>query len=246
MDMDNDRKREEDSAPSSEPDQMRLKLKVIAGYLVRGFAPVVSLLALIIAVIAFYGNQSNRAQIIEANSRVDSMSANMSDLKGEQELFKLPFGHEKSVTGEDRKKQGEREAKIIKNVTQMQIKLKITPTLEEQLQEAAQVREIAAPAASAPGVSHPFPGAVSAPAATPLPAVNEKKSAVIPKAPETKPVAAQKEAEKKPAAVQQGAGQKPAAAQKGTEKKPAAVPADKTSTKVQSLKDAIEKFNQDN
>jgi hypothetical protein len=236
MDRDNDRKDEDDSAASSEPDQMKAKLKVIVRYLALGFAPVVSLLALVIAVFAYYGNQSNRVQINEAKLRMDGMSASMSDLKGEQELFKLPFGRERPTLGEERKKQGERETKIIKNVTQMQMKLKITPTLEEQLREVAPVPVIAAPVASAPVVTHPIPGAASAPAATTLPAANEMKPAVVPKAAEIKP-ATQKETDKKPAAEQKGSAAKPTAVPKA---------ADKASNQVKSLRDAIKIYNQDN
>ena len=257
MDRENDRQAEEDSAPSPAPGQMKVWLKVVVRYLVLGFAPVVSLLALVIALIAFYGNQASRGQINEAKLRMDGMSATMADLKGEQELFKLPFGREKSAMGDERKKQNELDAQIIKNVTQLQIKLKIAPTLEEQLRVANATQAIAAPVASAPAVAHPASGAVAAPVAKPAP--NDKKPAVAPAAAEAKPAVARKEAEKTPAVAQQGAEKKPVAVpqqaekkpvreQKGAVAKPAAVPkaTDKTSSKVQSLKEAIKIYNESN
>jgi len=132
-----DSKAADDSIHTSKAELVRSKLKLIANYAMRGFAPVVAVLALVIAVIAVIGNQSSKAQIGKDAARIDKMSASLLASKGELEKLKAAMAKEKAMQEEERKKQNERVTKIIQNATQLQVKMKITPTLEEQLLQAA-------------------------------------------------------------------------------------------------------------
>jgi hypothetical protein len=210
-----------------------------------GFAPVVSVLALIFAVIAVIGNQSNREQLNEAASQINSLSASMSESKGDLDIFKVPLAHEKTLLAEERKKQGERETKIIRNVTQLQAKMKISPTLEEQLREKTSAASVPASVVSVPAVTSSIAGAASAPVAASLPAVTEKKPAVVPEVTDKKPIVVPQGAAEKPGVVQKNTAEKPAAVPKSTAKKPVAEQksTDKKPSKVQSLKETIEEFN---
>ena len=246
MDMDDDRsKAENDSTSSLKSDLARARLGLVVHYVMRGFAPVVSVLALILAVFAVIGNQADREQLGEATTQINSLSASMSESKGELDIFKVPLAREKTMLAEERKKQGEREAIIIKNVTQLQVKMKISPTLEEQLREKTSAPAVPVAGVSAPAVISSITSAASAPVAAPLPAVIEKKPAVVPKATDKKPTVVPQGTAKKPETIQKKTVEKPVTVPKSTVKKPEAVQkdTDKKPSKVQSLKEAIEEFN---
>jgi len=161
----------DDSTPSLKADGVRTKLKLIAKYAMHSFAPVLAVLALIIAVIAFTGNQSSQAQLSNAVARIDSINSSLSASKGEMEKLKGALVQEKAQQEEERKKldaQDEQATKIILNVTHMQIKMKITPTLEEQLMQPASASAVnpsvvsaATPAAPAAILAAPATAAVS-------------------------------------------------------------------------------------
>lgn len=214
----------EEDTPVPENDA-HAKLKLVAHYAMLGFAPVISIVALGVALFAT-GNHSDRAQISELNSRVEKLSASLSASREELENLKFSMSREKSQRSDERKKEEERDTKIIQNVTRLQEKLKIVPTLEEQLRAPASARTEAFPvAASAPvaagrtqAATAPVP-ASAAPkpaAATPTPKVDEKKKdAAVP---------AKKAEEKKKAA-------------------PPPKPAEKLSPQVQGIKNAIEQYN---
>lgn len=164
-----DRDAEEDSAPVSKSDLVRAKLKLIGHYAMLAFAPVVAVIALVAAVIAVADNrsQADRAQLGVLISKIDSLNASLADTKGELENLKFAMSREKTARGEERKKADERDAKVIQNLSRLQTKLKVSPTIEDQLREVA-----SAPAATPVAIS-----ATSAPAATPAPVVTEKKPA---------------------------------------------------------------------
>ena len=179
--MDRERERagdaDEDSTPLSKRDLVYAKLKLFASYAMLAFAPVVSVVALVVAVISVTNNQSQsgRAQLIELTSRIDNLNASLSDTKGELDNLKFAMSREKTMHGEERKKVDERDTKIIQNVSRLQTKLKVAPTLEDQL------REVASAPAAAPAVI----SVVSAPAAVVPTAtvVVDKKPAVAAPAP---------------------------------------------------------------
>ena len=165
-----------DSAPPSKAELARSKLKLIASYAMRGVAPVLAILALIIAVIAVNGNKSSQAQLSDAVAKINSMNASLTSSKGELENIRTVLAHEKSLLEEERKKQeaqDEQATKIILNVTHMQIKMKITPTLEEQL-----IQPASAVAPSVTGAAVPAPAATpAAPAKAAVSTAKDKKPA---------------------------------------------------------------------
>lgn len=241
MEMDNDRsKPEEEDSSALKADLLRAKLGLVVHYVMLGFAPVVSLVALIFAVMAYTGDHANREQLGAINSRIDGMTANQSEPRGDLDIFKVSLAHEKALLAEERKKQAERDATIIRNVTQLQNKLKVTPTLEEQLREGATQSAAALPVAGTAAAASAVPATVPAPVVVPaqskaVPPTIEKKPPVQPSKPAQsgkKSVPVAKEAVKKPAA-KKPAPKKPAAAPTGAEK----------AAKAKALKKTIEDFN---
>ncbi len=183
MDRDRSRDAEEDDAPPSRADLARVKLKIIARYALIGFAPAMSVAALIVAALALSNTQSqaDRAKSDELASRIEGLNKNLSDTRNELESLKFTLSREKATRGEERRKLDEQDEKIIQNVTRLQAKLKVAPTLEEQLR----------PPASAPAAVPAPVGAASAPAVVPVsPATNTIQTAPSAQAPAGKPAAA--------------------------------------------------------
>ncbi len=209
----------------------REKLKLVAHYAMLGFAPVVSVVALGVALFAT-GNHSDRAQISELNSRIEKLNASLSASREETENLKFSMSREKSQRADERKKEEEHDAKIVQNITRLQEKLKIVPTLEDQLRVA--------PATNA-GVS-PVAGTTATPVVAPAPATADKTPAASAPASATKKPAAETPApkvdEKKNAAA--------TPATKVDEKKkvaPAPKAEEKMSPQVKALKKAIDQYN---
>ena len=172
--MESDINTEDDSPEPSKAGLARAKLKLVAHYAMLGFAPVVSVVALVIAVITSH-NQSDQAQHSEYASRIDGLNSALSETQAEVESLKVALARERSIREEEHKKQDERDAKIVQNVTHLQTKSKVSPTLEEQLREARPV----------PAAVPPVALAASAPVAVSAPAASEKKSIVISPAPKS-------------------------------------------------------------
>ena len=131
-----DRKTGEDEAPLPKAAVIRKKLMLVAGYMMDGFAPVVAVTALIVAVIAFNGNKSGQTLVGQFASRMDSVNANLTATKGELESLKAALIKDNAMQDEERKKLDERLSKIIQAISQLQVKAKVSPTLEEQLNQA--------------------------------------------------------------------------------------------------------------
>ncbi len=223
--MDHDRDAEEDDVPSQGID-IRAKLKQIIHYASLGFAPVVSIVALVIAILA-PGDRADQTQLGELKSNIDFMNLGVLGSRSELENIKLSILREKSI----RRKADEIDARIIQNVTQLQKKLKITPTLEEQLRAAAKAAAVAAqtedPAAAA---SAPVVSGKQQTAPAPAPASMGKMSATapVPKEMAKKTVPAETAIK----AVPEESDRKPS---------PKAVP--KLSPQVKAIKDAIDEYN---
>jgi len=163
MDTARDNEVDEERAPPSPADLVRARLKAIAHYAMLAFAPVLSVAALVIAIVLVTNNQSQsgQAQLGELTSRIDSLNASLSDTKNELESLKFSMGREKSMHSDERKKMDERDTKIIQSVTHLQTKLKTAPTLEEQLREVSRIPVTSADtAASAPPAAIPVPSTV--------------------------------------------------------------------------------------
>lgn len=170
MDRNIDREDESEEAPDA-GQQFRAKLKVVAHYALLS-SPVLALLALVLASAAIVLGRSAPQQADDSSARIESLSAGLTETKNELESLKFTLARERSQRAEERKRAEEREAAIVQHVSRLQTKLKVAPTLEEQLKAASR-----APAAS--GV----PSAeTAAHAATSAPAVAETKPAVAPAA----------------------------------------------------------------
>lgn len=118
---------------ASKADKVSQKLNLIAGYVLDGFAPVVAALALILVVMNFQSAQSSYVQTSQANAKLEKLSAELAVSKSELEKLKNLMMQEKLNKEKDFKIQEERTNKVTQNVSQLQIKMKISPTLEEQL-----------------------------------------------------------------------------------------------------------------
>lgn len=128
------------STPPSKKEDMRMlvriKLKLIANYLLDGFAPVAAVAAFIVAVMAFNGNHSGLAQLERNATVIESLNASLLASKTELEKLKTATSQEKLLHEEASNKQNEQMEKIIQNVSHLQAKMKISPTLQEQLHQA--------------------------------------------------------------------------------------------------------------
>jgi len=160
-------------APKLSP--LRQKLTLVGHYIMLGLAPVISVCALGVAVLAVTGNQSGEEQLSKSMAKIDSLNVSLSTTKSELEKLKVAIVQEKGLQEEERKKQEERLAKIVQNVTPLQIKLKISPTLEEQLRQAAAASAVIPTAASSAVAT----SAVAAtPEKKPIPQVQVMKEAI--------------------------------------------------------------------
>lgn len=181
--QDRSREEEDDNAPASKADLARAKLKLFARYAMLAFAPVVSIAALVVAVIAASDHhaQSESTLLKDMTSRIESLNASLSETKGELDNLKFATAREKTLRAEERKKADERDTKIVQNLSHLQTKLKVSPTLDEQLREAA----------SAPAATFAATNAVSAPAvaAGKLPLAENSPAVAKPIATVDKPIA---------------------------------------------------------
>jgi len=195
MDRDRSRDAEEDDSTPPEADAAHAWQKLIVRYAMIGFAPAVSVAALIAGMVAISSTQSqtDRVKLDELTSRIGSLNATLSETRSELENLKFMLAREKTAHGEEIRKLEEREAKIIQSVTRLQAKLKVSPTLEEQLRTAA----------SSPVIAYFPAGAVSAPAVVPVSPGGKQTQAVTseeaalkkPVATSSKPKAAENTAE---------------------------------------------------
>jgi hypothetical protein len=152
---------------------LRLKLKHYAGYVLDGFAPFVAVAALIIAVIALNGNKSSQAQLVQLSqhaARIESLNASLLASRDELEKLKAAMAQEKALQEAAHSKQDERVTQIIPSVSRLQAKMKISPTLEEQMHQPAAAVAPADASATTPAVkttAEPLKAAV-------LPAIEKK------------------------------------------------------------------------
>lgn len=125
-----------------------LKLKLVANYVLDGFPPVVAVIALIVAAMAMSDNKSTQAQLSKAIAKIDSLSASIQTAsKGELDKINAAMAQEKLLHEEERKKQNEQAAQLIQSLSKLQVKMKISPTLEEQLRLPAAVSAVVPSAA---------------------------------------------------------------------------------------------------
>lgn len=154
--MDNRQDREESS--EAETSVAPSKLQLAARYAMLGFAPLVAVMALVVAVVAVSGNRSGEEQLGKAVAATEGLEKDLEAAKTELDRLRLAMASDKSRQEEERLKQKELEARLVQNITQLQMKAKISPTLEQQLQPPASA-PAAASAAGAPATMSPATGA---------------------------------------------------------------------------------------
>jgi uncharacterized protein YoxC len=165
----------EEIVESPKASLMKQKLTVVGHYVMLGLAPVISICALVIAVYAVTGNQSGEEQLNKSKVKIDNLNTTLLATKSELEKLKAVIAQTNGLEEDVNKKQDERVTKIIQNITPLQMKLKIFPTLEEQLRQAAIASAVAPAVAS--GV--PVASAVAATTdKTPTPHVKAMKEAI--------------------------------------------------------------------
>jgi len=113
----------------------RSKLGAVGHYILLALTPLISLAALGIAVYAYMGSHSGEGQLSKTNAKIETLNASMLADKADLEKLKITLAHDKGVQDEERKKLEDRLEKVIQNITPMQVKLKISPTLEAQLRQ---------------------------------------------------------------------------------------------------------------
>jgi tetrahydromethanopterin S-methyltransferase subunit B len=119
-----------------------------------GLVPVLSVIALAIGVVAITGNRSVEEQLSKYTTKIENLNASLTFSKIELEKLKTSIAQEKSFQEEERKKVDEKIEKIIHNLTPLQVKLKMFPTLEDQLRLAAMTSAVVpATASSVPATS---------------------------------------------------------------------------------------------
>ena len=130
----------DDSTPPSYKERfrmpLRLKLKPIANYAVDGIVPAVAVIALIVAVMAINGNKSSHTQLGQNAAMIENLSASLAVSRNELEKLKAEMAQEKSSKEAENKTQDERMVKVVQNLNQLQVKMKVSPTLDEQLQQS--------------------------------------------------------------------------------------------------------------
>jgi hypothetical protein len=141
----------EEEPPKASP--IRQKLVLIGHYIMLGLAPVIAVIALGIGVVAVIGNRSVEEQLSKSIAKIDNLNANLATAKIELEKLKFSLAHEKSVQEEGRKILDEKIDKIIHNISPMQVKLKVHPTMEEQIRQAVVASTVLPVAASSVAAS---------------------------------------------------------------------------------------------
>lgn len=151
-----DRNTAEAGTPPSKGQILRklvlLKLKLAGVYVLDGFAPVVAVIAVIVAVMAINGNKSGQAGLAQNTARIASLSENLLASKAEVEKLKTALAQEKLSKEDERKKQNEQMATIIQGVSKLQAKMKVSPTLEEQLHQPVAALVLTPPVATVAAV----------------------------------------------------------------------------------------------
>ncbi len=202
----------------SKADKIRLQLKIVARYVMMGLAPALAIAALAVAVMAMMGSRSGHQQLEQNAATIANLTASLAASKAELDKLKLNALKETSAQNERLKKTEERMNLVIQNVIPLQVKLKMSPTLDQQLSLPASA--VLAPAVVAP-VAHIPPAPAHAPVA---PAATKKAPARV------EPVSPAPHVEHAPAKTHAA--------------KPAKPDGDKDlSPQVRAMKEAIERYN---
>jgi hypothetical protein len=151
----------------------RLKLKLIANYILLALGPAIGVVAVYLAMNATGSNQATLNQLGKISAKLDSMNTALAASKNDLEKLKAAMAQEKVLHDETHIHQDEQTNKIVQSITRLQVKMKIAPTLEEQLRQAVSASTVAPQSSNTSAV----PGTASLAANTVVPA-----SAVTPAA----------------------------------------------------------------
>lgn len=166
---------EEDESGAPPEAGLRGRLKAVAHYLMLGFAPAVAVIALVAAVFAIVDKRSGDSRMNEVIAELQSMNANLTATRSELESLKFIVTRQKAQL-DAAKRQDETIEVIVQNVTRLQEKLKVTPTLQEQLHQTASA-PVVTPAASTSPADPEKPASTDAtPVAPAIPQKSEQKS----------------------------------------------------------------------
>ena len=135
---------------------IRVKGKIVINYILDGFAPFVAVAALIVAVMAFNENQSSQLKLSNASVKVDNLNASLTTYKLELEKLKTVMAIEAEKQVQKNKVMDEQERQIIRSVSKLQNKMKVSPTLEEELHPIVK-GEMVQPAATTTATAVPVP-----------------------------------------------------------------------------------------
>lgn len=224
--------------------QARLKLKPGLNYVLDGFPPVIAVIALIVAVFALNENRSLRSQLSTAVAKLESLSTNK-NIPSREDLDKVKASievlekdnavlvQEKVMHDAEMNQQSERVTKIIQGVSKLQVKMKISPTLEAQMREPVVV-PIAAPSPAPKAATAPVAVAVPPPAPAKAVAPAPVKQIILSK-PEV-PAAATPAPVKSVTKVEAPAAKAPVTVVSGDAKKA-------REAQVKSIKEQIDEYN---
>jgi len=127
-----DEEKEAGDTPSKS-DQMKTKLKAAGHYALLGIGPLVAIIAVVVAVLALNGNHASREELAQTSAKLEEMTTSLAGIKNDIDKLKLASMKDKSMANEELSKHSEQLDALIRNLTPIQTKLKISPTVEEQL-----------------------------------------------------------------------------------------------------------------
>lgn len=142
-------------AKPSKLDVLRVKLKGVTHYLRLGIVPGIAVLGVGLGFWALLQNSANKHRIESDAAVIEELRTTLAMSRKEFEKLKTAVQKEKAAHNEKLKKYEERIVKIIENLTPIQVKLRISPTLEQQLNPPAAV-SIVSPVVEPPKVA-PLP-----------------------------------------------------------------------------------------
>jgi hypothetical protein len=154
------------------------KMQRIVQYAIPAIALIVAIAALVFAVLTGNGSKGNQEELGKAAAKIEALTASLAATKSELDQFKALWAQEKALREKVRKEQDDLVARIVQNIVPIQTKLKLKPTLDEQLQQPMSISAVApvANTHAAPPSAHLV--TETTPDAKPSPQVQAVKKAI--------------------------------------------------------------------
>lgn len=225
------------------------RLKPAMDFCARNFASALSILAMAISLgSVFYTNHSaktSQPKLTEAVARIDAMTARIDsynvEIKKYEAATMASLLKEKALHEEERRKQDELIRQIIHSVSQQQVKMKISPTLEEIVQGGVAGQELQKQQGAASAISSTK--TLSMPAGVPPAASSTAKqpaAAPVNSAAKATPAPGVPATKKQPDVVRGSSETKKTTADNSAQSQ------EELSPQVKAMKEAIEKYNKEN